>query len=76
MPSPHTAALLTLRLLLALHAGVRARAARGGPERGDVPGWVMVTIMTAGLVTALWFVAEDRLTAIFTDALNGVVGGP
>ena len=36
----------------------------------------MVTIMTAGLVTALWFIAEERLSAIFTEALDGVVGGP
>ena len=25
-----------------------------GDERGDVPGWVLVTLMTAGLVVALW----------------------
>ena len=31
-------------------------------DRGDVPGWVLVTIMTAGLVTALWLVADDKLT--------------
>jgi len=43
-------------------------------ERGDVPGWVLVTIMTAGLVTALWVVADDRLTNLFTQALDGVVG--
>ena len=61
-----------VRLVVAVHA----RAAGGGPERGDVPGWVMVTIMTAGLVTALWFIAEERLSAIFTEALDGVVGGP
>jgi len=27
-------------------------------ERGDVPGWVLITLMTAGLVTALWVVAQ------------------
>lgn len=45
------------------------------PERGDVPGWVLITIMTAGLVAALWFVAEPLLTGLFSDALNSV-GGP
>lgn len=50
------------------------RAARCGRERGDVPGWVLVTIMTAGLVTALWVVADDRLKDIFGDSLDGVVG--
>ena len=41
-----------------------------GGERGDVPGWVLVTLMTAGLVAALWAVAEGQLTALFSDALN------
>ena len=38
------------------------RRPRRGPrrdERGDVPGWVLVTVMTAGLVTVLWGVAGD-----------------
>lgn len=50
------------------------RVARAGRDRGDVPGWVLVTIMTAGLVTALWLVADDKLKQIFSDALDGVVG--
>lgn len=45
-----------------------------GRERGDVPGWVLVTIMTAGLVTALWLVADDKLKQLFSEALDGVVG--
>jgi hypothetical protein len=50
------------------------RAVHGGRDRGDVPGWVLVTIMTAGLVTALWLVADDKLKQLFNDALDGVVG--
>jgi hypothetical protein len=41
-------------------------------DRGDVPGWVFVTIMTAGLVTTLWLVAEDQLREIFSSALSRV----
>lgn len=41
-------------------------------DRGDVPGWVLVTVMTAGLVTALWVVADDQLTAILSRALGAV----
>jgi hypothetical protein len=41
-------------------------------DRGDVPGWVFVTIMTAGLVTTLWIVAEDQLKEIFSSALSRV----
>ena len=43
-------------------------------ERGDVPGWVLVTVMTAGLVTALWIVADDQLRSIFSSALDRVTG--
>ncbi len=51
----------------------RADAAGGGDgERGDVPGWVLVTLMTAGLVAVLWFVAEDALQRLFVDAVTGV----
>jgi hypothetical protein len=44
-------------------------------ERGDVPGWVLVVLMTTGLVTALWTIAAPRLTAILKnslDAMNGI----
>jgi len=50
------------------------RVAARGRDRGDVPGWVLVTIMTAGLVTALWLVADDKLKELFNEALDGVVG--
>jgi hypothetical protein len=43
-------------------------------ERGDVPGWVLITVMTAGLVTALWMVASPQLTSFFQSALNAVHG--
>lgn len=52
----------------ATRRATRLAAARG--ERGDVPGWVLITLMTAGLVAALWAVAEDQLKALFTDALD------
>lgn len=44
------------------------------PERGDVPGWVLVTLMTAGLVVALWAIAGPLLEAAFTDAISSVTG--
>lgn len=42
------------------------------PDRGDVPGWVLITIMTAALVTALLVVAEPLLTSLFTEAVSSV----
>ena len=43
-------------------------------DRGDVPGWVLVAFMTAGLVTALWLVADDALTSVLDRAINSVSG--
>jgi hypothetical protein len=52
-------------------AGLLRVLARGG-DRGDVPGWVLVAVMTAGLVTALWLVADDQLTAVLGRAISSV----
>jgi hypothetical protein len=41
-------------------------------DRGDVPGWVLVAVMTAGLVTALWLVADDQLTSVLNRAISSV----
>lgn len=39
-------------------------------ERGDVPGWVMVTMMTALLVAAILVVAQDALITMFNNAMS------
>jgi hypothetical protein len=52
-----------------------ARVGTGRDERGDVPGWVMIVVMTAGLVLALTAVAGDRLEAMLESALASVSGG-
>jgi hypothetical protein len=44
-------------------------------DRGDVPGWVLILLMSAGLVVAIWGVARDRLVAIVSSALSIVCGG-
>lgn len=44
-------------------------------ERGDVPGWVMVTLMTAALVVAIWVVAKPLLVSMFQRAMEMVSGG-
>jgi hypothetical protein len=41
-------------------------------ERGDVPGWVLIVLMTSALVVAIWAVASDRLVAIVETALSAV----
>ena len=56
------------RLFVALL--LRPRPAR--KERGDVPGWVLITVMTAGLVVAIWKLAGDQLATMLRDALSSV----
>lgn len=53
---------------------VRLIARVTSSDRGDVPGWVLVAVMTAGLVTALWLVADDALTSVLDRAINSVSG--
>lgn len=43
-------------------------------DRGDVPGWVLVVLMTTGLVTAIWTIAAPRLTAILKNSLDSMNG--
>ena len=44
-------------------------------DRGDVPGWVLITLMTAGLVAGLWAIAGPKLNELFTSAIDSVTGG-
>lgn len=47
-------------------------ADRFADDRGDVPGWVLITLMTAGLVLLLWGVAGPALTGVFEQAISRV----
>src|SRR5215813_10888289 len=53
-------AMVPLDMLAAWTAGAYARARGRDPERGDVPGWVMVTVMTAGLVVVIFAVFRGK----------------
>jgi hypothetical protein len=61
----------SLRAAAVLHT---ARLARK-EDRGDVPGWVLITLMTAGIVMALWIIAEPKLASLLGGALN-IAGDP
>ncbi|KRB77007.1 hypothetical protein ASE01_09590 [Nocardioides sp. Root190] len=61
----HTPPLQLLRLVLR-----RRRAQRD--ERGDVPGWVLITVMTISIGVGLWGVAQPQLVSILQSALNSV----
>lgn len=57
-------------MLQRIRAALTNEAMRG--DRGDVPGWVLVAVMTAGLVTGLWLLADDQLSAILSRAFESV----
>ena len=44
-------------------------------ESGDVPGWVLIVLMTSALVVAIWGIARDRLIQIVSSAFDTVCGG-
>jgi hypothetical protein len=43
-------------------------------DRGDVPGWVLITLMTAGLVIIIWTLAGPALSNVFQQAIDRVTG--
>lgn len=45
---------------------------RVSEDRGDIPGWVLIVVMSAGLVTAIWLIADDQLTQVLNRAISSV----
>lgn len=45
---------------------------RADDDRGDVPGWVLITLMTAGLVIVIWALAGPALSGVFEQAIERV----
>ena len=43
-------------------------------DRGDVPGWVLVVLMTTGLVTGIWTLAAPRIDSILRNSLDSMNG--
>ena len=43
-------------------------------SRADVPGWVLVVLMTTALVTGIWSIAAPRLTTILRNSLDAMGG--
>ncbi|MGA9343524.1 MAG: hypothetical protein WBV37_00355 [Nocardioidaceae bacterium] len=39
-------------------------------ERGDIPGWVMITVMTIVIASAILVVFQDRVTSFLSATLN------
>ena len=60
--------------MLSAVAVLRRRLAWARDERGDVPGWVLITLMTAGLVVIIWALAGPALSGVFQQAIERVTG--
>ena len=56
-------------------AAPAARVRGEDPERGDVPGWVMITVMTAALVLAILIPFRTAIVDAVTTALTSVTSG-
>lgn len=60
--------------MVKLHAASRRVFERlRNEERGDVPGWVLITLMTAGLVIIIWAIAGPALSNVFQQAISRVL---
>jgi hypothetical protein len=66
---------LVLAAWLAVRGAPRSLAEGEQRDRGDVPGWVLITLMTAGIVMALWIIAEPKLSSLLGGALD-ISGDP
>ncbi|MEP6695564.1 MAG: hypothetical protein ABJA34_01660 [Pseudonocardiales bacterium] len=58
-------------------AALRHRLTGGADEprdRGDVPGWVMITVMTAALVVAILVPFRAAILAAISKAMSDVTG--
>jgi hypothetical protein len=43
---------------------------RARDERGDIPGWVMITVMTIVIASALMVTFQDLVTGFLDEALS------
>ncbi len=50
--------------------GLLIRGLRNRTERGDVPGWVMITVMTIIIASAILVTFQDRVTVFLESTLN------
>ncbi|GAA4739737.1 hypothetical protein GCM10023328_21000 [Modestobacter marinus] len=62
--------------LLTTLAALAARLREDDPERGDVPGWVMITVMTAALVLAILVPFRAAIVEAVSNALESVTSAP
>ena len=63
---------MTMTMIARLHSATDRSSADDEGDRGDVPGWVMITVMTAIVVLALLGIFRDQVEAAVTSAFERV----
>jgi hypothetical protein len=54
----------------ALVARIQARVLSAGRERGDMVGWILIAVMTLGLIAVLWAFLGPQLQTLLENALD------
>lgn len=67
-------AILTLDLFAAVFAALARTVDKGDRDRGDVPAWVMIVVMTAALVIAILIPFREAIVTAVQNALDSVTG--
>lgn len=62
------------KVCLGVFVWLRTRVTTAGNERGNLVGWILITVMTAALVAVLWAFLGDELESLLRDALNRARG--
>ena len=65
---------VTVAVLALMSGPADSDASTDESERGDVPGWVMITVMTAIVVIALLGVFRTQVLTAVTNAFQSVSG--
>jgi hypothetical protein len=65
---------LNLMIQSRMKDAVKSMAFLNRKSRGDVPGWVLVVLMTTALVTGIWSIAAPKLTTILRNSLDAMGG--
>ena len=63
-----------MRLIDRLAVHLRLFGARLRDDRGDVPGWVMVTVMSAILVVAILGIFEPQVKSALSGVIDKISG--
>lgn len=74
MDTARTAAHRLIAAALAALYTTRTPRERRGNERGDVPGWVMITMMTAIVVIVLLGVFQEAVVNAVKNAFDSITG--